>query len=41
MTFADKSRYDKMFRQVKDKGGEYEINLLEGSKMHRLHKCVK
>ena len=29
MTFADKSRYDKMFQQVTHKGGEYKMNYIK------------
>ena len=29
MTFADKSRYDRIFQQVTHKGGEYEINYIK------------
>ena len=29
MTFADKSRYDRTFRQVTHKGGEYAINYIK------------
>ena len=29
MTFDDKSRYDRIFQQVKNKGGEYAINYIK------------
>ena len=29
MTFTDKSRYDRTFQQVTNKGGEYEINYIK------------
>ena len=29
MTFADKSRYNRTFQQVADKGWEYEINFIK------------
>ena len=35
MTFADKSRYDRTFQQVTNKGGESAINYIKYFIMHR------
>ena len=40
MTLADKSRYDRIFQQVTQKGGESTINYIKYSKMHRLYQFL-